>query len=121
MPPFQSFDSILSALKKGQTHVTRQKRNRRALKKTNECSLERLEPRIALDATGVTQIQRPPLQQSHAIYLYAGNPDSAGPLPVQLGKSDVIGSEATCSTISGRHAARVRAVGRPILSSYHRV
>ena len=100
MPPFQRFDSILFGSKKGQTRVTRQKRSRRALKKTHECSLERLEPRIALDATGVTQIQRPPLQQSHAIYLYAGNPDSAGPLPVQLGKSDVIGSEANSFVVT---------------------
>ena len=44
-------------------------------------SVERLEPRIALDATGV---QRPTLERSHDIYL-----SNVGPSPIVFGKSDI--------------------------------
>lgn len=118
---FKSLQRVIAGPTNGKTRFNRRRHARQKTRDLSAYSLERLEPRIALDATGVTQIQRPALQQSHAIYLYAGNPDSTGPMPVQLGKSDVIGSEANCSSISGRHAACVRAVGHTILSSIHRV
>ncbi len=44
-------------------------------------SVERLEPRIALDAAGV---QRPALERSHDIYL-----SNVGPSPIVFGKSDI--------------------------------
>ena len=44
-------------------------------------SIERLEPRIALDAAGV---QRPALERSHDIYL-----SNVGPSPIVFGKSDI--------------------------------
>ena len=44
-------------------------------------SVERLEPRIALDAAGV---QRPTLERSHDIYL-----SNVGPSPIVFGKSDI--------------------------------
>ena len=44
-------------------------------------SIERLEPRIALDAAGV---QRPALERSHDIYL-----SNVGPSPIVVGKSDI--------------------------------
>jgi len=50
-------------------------------KKQSQFSVERLEPRLALDAGGV---QRPTLERSHDIYL-----SNVGPAPIVFGKSDI--------------------------------
>ena len=56
-------------------------------KKQSQFSVERLEPRLALDAGGV---QRPALEISHSVFL-----SSTGPSPIVLGKSNIsIGTDS---------------------------
>ncbi len=56
-------------------------------KKQSQFSVERLEPRLALDAGGV---QRPELEISHSVFL-----SGTGPSPIVLGKSDIsIGTDS---------------------------